>query len=67
MHVIVNGKTKEIDGQTKTIADLLAELELNGKRTAVEQNGTILQKEDWESQPVQDGDQLEVVHFVGGG
>ncbi|MFC4736645.1 sulfur carrier protein ThiS [Bacillus daqingensis] len=67
MNVIVNGKTKELTKETETIADVLASLEVNGKRTAVEQNGTILRRDEWESQPVRDGDQLEIVHFVGGG
>jgi len=50
-----------------TIADLLAWLEIDGRRVAVERNLEIAPKSSWTSTPLADGDRLEIVQFVGGG
>lgn len=51
----------------KSIAEALAEMNFDSKRVAVEYNGDILPKSQYESTFLQDGDALEVVSFVGGG
>lgn len=64
--MVVNGERRRIrDGLT--VAELLAELGLAADRVAVELNREILKREQWTSQPLKAGDQLEIVHFVGGG
>lgn len=50
-----------------TVADLLAELALIGKRVAVERNGEIVPKSRHGSTALADGDVLEIVVAVGGG
>jgi len=66
IEVVVNGERRRIrDGLT--VAELLAELGLAADRVAVELNREILKREQWTSQPLKAGDQLEIVHFVGGG
>ncbi len=63
---IVNGKERPLaDGVT--IADLLAELALRGRRVAVELNRDIVPKSEYASRPIQGGDRIEIVQFVGGG
>jgi sulfur carrier protein len=42
-------------------------LGLKNDRVAIEQNGEIISRSAWESVPIQAGDKLEIVHFVGGG
>jgi len=64
--VIVNGENKE--GMAgKTVAEYLAESGFDRKRVAVEINGDIVPKSQYESKTLEDGDNVEVVSFVGGG
>ena len=66
MIAIVNGEERPI-GDGGTIADLLAELALAGRRVAVEVNRDIVPAKDYASRSIRDGDQIEIVQFVGGG
>ncbi len=62
----LNGKIRE--GQTgMTIDTLLAELELDHQRLAVEVNEDVIPKTSFGATVLQDGDRIEVVSFVGGG
>ena len=63
--VKVNGKELELAG--KTIADYLASSSYDPARIAVECNGDIVFKSQYESTFIEDGDELEIVSFVGGG
>jgi thiamine biosynthesis protein ThiS len=63
---IVNGEERAI-GDGKTIADLLAELKLGGRRIAVELNLDIIPAAEYVSRRVSQGDRIEIVQFVGGG
>lgn len=64
--VRVNGDAREIPAGL-TAAGLLAHLELHPRMVVVEHNGTILRREQLDGTAVRAGDQLELVHFVGGG
>ncbi len=62
----VNGECIEhISG--KTVAEYLTTNRYDIKRVAVELNGDILPKAQYESALLQDGDCMEIVSFVGGG
>lgn len=50
-----------------TVAELLTHLELDNRIVVVERNKDILQKDDHTNTSVFDGDQIEIVTFVGGG
>lgn len=67
MKLFINGETVEIPTTIATITDLLKHFQLDQKVVIVEQNEHILQKEDHPSRSVNDGDRIEIVHFVGGG
>ncbi len=49
------------------LLDLVADLGLKGDRVAIEHNGNIVPRAEWANTGLQDGDRLEIVHFVGGG
>ena len=66
MKLVVNGEEREV-AAAATVGDLLAELGLAGRRVAVELNREILARDLWAGHRLADGDQLEIVHFVGGG
>ena len=62
----INGEQREFpDGLT--IAALVAQLGMKPDRIAVELNLEIVPRTNWETTSLQNGDKLEVVHFVGGG
>lgn len=63
--VKINGEELCIQG--KTIAEYLEECGYDIKRVAVELNGDILPKSQYEKTFLQDGDSVEIVSFVGGG
>lgn len=62
----VNGKDRQAEPGF-TLMDLLADLELNHQRLAVELNEDVIPKTKFETTVIQDGDHIEVVSFVGGG
>ncbi|WP_410497478.1 sulfur carrier protein ThiS [Chitinibacter sp. S2-10] len=62
----INGAQREFSAPL-TIAQLIAELELSGKRIAIERNGEIVPKSLHSATTLQNGDVLEMVVAVGGG
>ncbi|EWC42137.1 sulfur carrier protein ThiS [Stutzerimonas stutzeri KOS6] len=66
MQIQLNGEPYELPtGQT--VADLLARLELTGRRLAVELNREIVPRSAHAATALSEGDQIEVVHAIGGG
>lgn len=63
--VKINGDEFNIAG--RTVAQFLSESGFDIRRVAVELNGDILPKTQYESTVLQDGDSVEIVSFVGGG
>jgi thiamine biosynthesis protein ThiS len=66
MKLIVNGESKEFFSPP-TVADLLAEMGLVGKRVAVEINQEIVPKSQYAAFALKDNDRMEVVFAIGGG
>ncbi len=62
----VNGQSRAI-APGATLAALLEQLSLSGKRLAVEKNGEIVPRSRYPDTPLAEGDQLEIVVAVGGG
>ena len=66
MQVTINGERRDL-AAGKTVADLLRELGIDGRKVAVERNLEIVPKSAFNATEVADGDRLEIVHFIGGG
>jgi thiamine biosynthesis protein ThiS len=64
--IILNGEPREIPGPM-TMAALLESLGLDARRVAVEHNLKVLKRAALGEVQVREGDQVEVVNFVGGG
>lgn len=65
MRVTVNGDTRDLpDGET--VRALIARYQLDVGKVAVELNRRLLKSEKYD-QPLKDGDEVELVTFVGGG
>jgi thiamine biosynthesis protein ThiS len=66
MTIQLNGDRFESDGPL-TISTLLATLAIDARRVAVERNFVVVKRDRYELTDVADGDQIEIVNFVGGG
>lgn len=66
MVLTVNGESTRVEG-VATVAELLTRLGLDPRAVVVERNRRIVRRSEVAATPVQDGDNLELVHFVGGG
>lgn len=64
--VSFNGESRQFP-QAISVAVLIEELGLTGKRVALERNGEIVPRSMFATQQLADGDKLEVVVAVGGG
>lgn len=64
--ITLNGKARAVDTGL-SVAGLLGELELEPGMVVVERNREILARDAIATTPVEDGDRIELVHFVGGG
>ena len=64
--VSINGATRQFP-EPISVAALIGEMGLTGKRIALERNGEIVPRSTFVTQQLADGDRLEVVVAVGGG
>ena len=64
--ISINGATRQFP-QAISVAALIEEMELTGKRIALERNGEIVPRSQFAAQQLADGDKLEIVVAVGGG
>jgi sulfur carrier protein len=67
MNIFINGNLKQLDSENMTISALVVTLNLTGKRLAIEKNGEIVPRSQFDLVTLQDGDKLEIVGAVGGG
>ena len=66
MTITLNGKAFELRAPMQ-VTQLLDYLKIDARRVAVEHNLTVLKRAVFDSTIVNDGDQIEIVNFVGGG
>jgi thiamine biosynthesis protein ThiS len=66
LQITLNGDALEVGGPL-TVSELLGRLEIDARRVAVEHNLVVLKRAAFEDTIVRDGDQVEIVNFVGGG
>ena len=66
IEIAVNSELRRIAAES-SVSDLVALLELSPQRLAIELNLFILPRAAWAETRLQNGDKLEIVHFVGGG
>ena len=64
--ITVNGRPRALPAGS-TVAALVRELDLEGKRIAVERNGEVVPRSRWADTPVLSTDRLEIIGAVGGG
>jgi sulfur carrier protein len=67
MKVQINGEEREFNVSPLTLAALVETLGMKPDRVAVELNRDIVPRNLWAETMLNEGDRLELVHFVGGG
>lgn len=65
MQIKVNGEARGVPAAN--VAELVAQLGLNPRQVAIEKNRVIVPRSTYESEPIRDGDEVEIVQFIGGG
>jgi thiamine biosynthesis protein ThiS len=66
MTIRLNGEAHELAGPL-TVTALLASLDIDPRRVAVEHNLIVVKRAAYDTTIVAEGDEVEVVNFVGGG
>ena len=66
MNILLNGEAREIAEGT-LLSQLIEQLDLHGKRLAVEINKEIIPRSQHAEYAIKDGDNIEIVHAIGGG
>jgi thiamine biosynthesis protein ThiS len=66
MTITLNGEPFDVSAPL-TVADLLARLDIDARRVAVEHNLIVLKRATYATTELGEGDQVEIVNFVGGG
>ena len=67
MQISINGNPRHFQEKSMTIADLITTLKVAGKRIAIECNGEIVPRSQFELVMLNEGDKFEIVGAVGGG
>ena len=65
-HIVLNGEPYQLS-QEKTLAELIATLNLSGQAIAVAVNRQIVARTEWASHYLQVQDKIDVVRAIGGG
>jgi sulfur carrier protein len=69
MKLHINGEERQFETSADpfTLAGLVEQLGMKSDRVAVELNREIVPRDRWPETRLNEGDRLEIVHFVGGG
>ena len=66
MKITLNGDPHDLE-RPMTVTELLAHLAIDPRRVAVEHNLVVVKRGAFDATVVREGDQVEIVNFVGGG
>jgi sulfur carrier protein len=66
LQVEINGERRVFEEQM-TLRELIEYLKLAPERLAIELNHSVVRRADWPTTTLNEGDHIEIVHFVGGG
>lgn len=66
MELVINGEKRDCTG-IGTVGELVANLELDSRKVAIEKNLEIVPRSAYAQTPLAAGDRLEIITFIGGG
>jgi thiamine biosynthesis protein ThiS len=64
--ITLNGDALDVAAPL-TVGGLLAQLDIDPRRVAIEQNLVVLKRDAYDRATIAEGDEIEIVNFVGGG
>ena len=65
MQIILNGETYSTSA--RSIAELIEEVGVRAKTIALAQNTQVVREDGWSETPLREGDEIEILQFMGGG
>ena len=66
MRITLNGEPFELE-EGRTVSHLLTMVDVDERRVAVEHNLIVLKRAAFDTTLIREGDEVEIVNFVGGG
>jgi thiamine biosynthesis protein ThiS len=66
VRILLNGESRDLSSPM-TVQALLQSLGIDSRRVAVEHNLVVVRRAHYDTELVSDGDEVEIVNFVGGG
>ncbi len=66
LNLRINGEDREVVDNL-SLKELVTQLDLTPERIAIELNHNVVRRADWPTTVLRENDQVEIVHFVGGG
>ena len=66
MELIINGELRQIN-ESQNLAELVKELDIQSPNFAMALNQQVIPRSKYESTTINENDQIEIVHAVGGG
>ena len=66
MFITINGERKEFSDNLN-VAELLSQIGIDPRKIAVERNLQLIKRAEYDTTPLNDDDEIEIVNFVGGG
>jgi thiamine biosynthesis protein ThiS len=66
IRVIINGKEENLENEI-TIYEFLKSRNIRTEVVTIEHNGKIVNREDFRTTIIREGDELELIYFMGGG
>ncbi len=66
LNLRINGEDREVVDNL-SLKELVTQLDLTPERIAIQLNQNVVRRADWPSTVLKENDQVEIVHFVGGG
>lgn len=68
MKIKINGKDEELNSQTLTVAQVIKDFKVESPdMVSVQLNGEFIKRENFSSQALKDGDEIDFLYFMGGG
>lgn len=66
MKITLNGQEKVIKN-VENVNDLVTSLKIDIKKIAIEKNMEIVPRSSFKKESIKEGDEIEIIHFIGGG
>lgn len=67
MQITINGEEHHLESTIYNLSELVKKLEIDPVKIAIEQNQSLVSSDRFVKTPLNDGDVIEIVAFIGGG